>query len=84
MVGRVMATISKFSPQIFETYTLFYKKVVLGRPNCQETFSTQATNVKKLLGFFFHFQYHNFEDTVINFDKDMFRKESFCGTNSYG
>ena len=34
-------------------------------------------------GFFFHFQYHNFEDTVANFDKDMFRKASFCGTNSY-
>ena len=33
--------------------------------------------------YFFHFQYHNFENTVTNFDKDMFRKESFCGTNSY-
>ena len=26
--------------------------------------------------YFFHFQYHNFEDTVTNFNKDMFRKES--------
>ena len=33
--------------------------------------------------FFLHFEYHNVEDTVTNFDKDMFRKESFCGTNSY-
>ena len=32
--------------------------------------------------FFFHFHYHNFEDTVTNFDKDMFRKESLCGTYS--
>ena len=31
----------------------------------------------------FSFSYHNFKDTVINFDKDMFRKESFCGTNFY-
>ena len=31
----------------------------------------------------FHFQYEHFEGTVTNFDKDMFRKESFCGTNSY-
>ena len=31
---------------------------------------------------FCHFQYHNFDDTVTNFDEDMFRKESFCGTNS--
>ena len=29
------------------------------------------------------FSYHSFEDTVTNFDKDMFRKKSFCGTNSY-
>ena len=42
----------------------------------------QATKVKKLLAFFFHFQYDNLEDTMINFDKDMFRKEYFCGTNS--
>ena len=27
--------------------------------------------------FFFHFQYHNFEDTVTYFDKDMFRKAYF-------
>ena len=33
--------------------------------------------------FFFHFQYHNFEDTVTYGDKDMFREASFCGTNSY-
>ena len=26
---------------------------------------------------------HNFEGTVTNFDKDMFRNESFCGTNAY-
>ena len=58
------------------------KKLVLGRPNRGETFSTQATEVKKLG--MFSFSYHNFEDTVTNFDKDMFRKESFCGTNSYG
>ena len=51
-------------------------------PNCQETFSTQATKVKKLL-FLFHLQYPNFENRVTNFDKDRFRKESFCGTNSY-
>ena len=43
---------------------------------------SQATKFKKLL-VFFYFQYHKFEYTVPNFDKDMFRKESFCGTNSY-
>ena len=32
---------------------------------------------------FFHFQYHNFEDTVTNFGKDTFSKESFFGINSY-
>ena len=36
------------------------------------------------LKFLLSFSYYNFEDTVTNFDKDMFRKESFCGTNSYG
>ena len=90
--GQITVMISKFSPQIFETYfkyTLFfhkrliYKKLILGWPNCLETFSTQATKVKKLLDFFFHFQYHNFEDKVTNFDKVMFRKESFHGTNSH-
>ena len=69
------------------TYTLFCKKLVcnkleLGRPNLWETFSTQATEVKKLI-FFFSFSNHNFEDTVTNFDKEMFRKKSFCDTNSY-
>ena len=34
----------------------------------------------KILQYFFLFSYHNFEDTVANFDN---RKESFCGTNSY-
>ena len=48
------------------TYTLFCKKLIckkleLGRPNLQETFGTQATEIKKL---FFSFSYHNFEDTV--------------------
>ena len=33
--------------------------------------------------YFFSFSYHNFEETATNFGKDMFRKESFCGTNSY-
>ena len=42
-------------------------------------FSTQATEVKKLI-IFSSFFYHNFEDTVT---KDMLRKESFCGTNPY-
>ena len=32
---------------------------------------------------FSQFSYHNFEDVITNIDKDMFRKESFCGTNSY-
>ena len=36
----------------------------------------------KNLQFFFSFSYHNFEDTMTNFDEDVFRKESFCGTNS--
>ena len=27
--------------------------------------------------------YYNYENTVNNFDKDMFRKGSFCGTNRY-
>ena len=53
-----------------------------GQIAIKETFSTEATKVKKLL-LFFHFQYPNFEGTVTNFDKDMFRKESFCCTNSY-
>ena len=35
----------------------------------------------KILIIFSH-SYHNFKDTATNFDKDMFRKESFCGTNS--
>ena len=61
---------------------LDYKRLVLGWPNCEKTFSTQATKVKKHLSFF-HFQHHNFEDTVTYFDKGMSRKESFCGTNSY-
>ena len=41
-----------------------------------ETFSTQATKVKKLITIF-PFSYHNFEDTVTNFDKDMFKKQFF-------
>ena len=59
-----------------------YKKPVLGQPNRQETFSTQATEVKKLM-IIFSSSCHNFEDAVTKFDKDMFRKASFCGTNSY-
>ena len=58
---------------------LIYKKLVLGRPNRKETFSTQATEVYINLHSF-SFSYHNFEDEVTNFDKDMFKKESFCGT----
>ena len=68
-------------------YTLFYKellfkKLVLGQPNDKETFSIQATEVRNLQ-FFLSFSYHNFKDTVTNFDKDMFKKESFLGTSSY-
>ena len=33
--------------------------------------------------YFFYHSYHNFDDTVIYFDKDMFIKECFCGTNYY-
>ena len=32
--------------------------------------------------FFLSFSYHNTENTVTNFDKDMFKNESFGGTNS--
>ena len=53
---------------------------VLGRPYHQETFSTEAMEARKLM---ISLSYHNFEDTVTNFDKDMFRKESLCGTNFY-
>ena len=55
-------------PKLFLEYTLFSykklicKKLVLGRPNRYETFSTQATEVKKLIIFLFSF--NNFEDTV--------------------
>ena len=31
--------------------------------------------------FFLSFCYYNFENTVTYFDKDMFKKESFRGTN---
>ena len=58
-------------------YTLFYKKLVQGQPNGQETFCTHATKVeKKVIIFLFSFSYHNFGDTVANFEKDMFRKAS--------
>ena len=33
--------------------------------------------------FFLSFPCYNFEDTVTYFDKDMFKKESFRGTNYY-
>ena len=32
---------------------------------------------------FLSFSYYNLEETVTDFDKDMFKKESFSGTNSY-
>ena len=35
------------------------------------------------LEFFLSFSYCNFGDTFINYDGDMFRKESFGGTKSY-
>ena len=69
------------STHFFSYKKLIYKKLILGRPNRYETFSTQATEVKKLI--IFLFSYNNFEDTVTSFDKDNFRKEYFCGTNSY-
>ena len=47
-----------------------------------ETFSTQATEVKKLI-IPPLFSYHNVGDTVTNFDKDMFEKEFSCGVNCY-
>ena len=60
------------------TYTLFLWETHLyetwtGTAKSLRTFSTQAAEVK----FFFLFSYHNFEDTVTNFDKEMFRKEYY-------
>ena len=43
---------------------------------------TQATEVKKLIIFFFIF-YHNFEDTVTNFHKDLLRKETLKWNNNH-
>ena len=53
---------------------LIHKKLVPGQPNGQETFSTQVMEVKKLKKKFFAFLLQ-FEDTVTNFEKDMFRRE---------
>ena len=39
--------------------------------------------LRETCNFFFHFQYHNFEETVTIFDKDMLSKETYCDTNSY-
>ena len=60
----------------FSKNRLFSKKLVLGQPNGWETFSTQATEVKKLILFFLSYSYYNFEETVTNFEKDMFGKVS--------
>ena len=76
-----MKLLTKLSTLFFNK-KLIHKKPVLVRPNRQETFSPQATEVNNLI-LFFSFCYHNFEDTVTNFDQDMFRKESFCDTNSW-
>ena len=47
--------------RIKREYTHFFcKKLVLERPNREETFSTQATDVKKLI-IFFSFSYHTFD-----------------------
>ena len=51
------------------------RKLVLEQPNALEVFSTRAMAVKKLV-ILLSFSYHNFEDTLINCEKDMFRKES--------
>ena len=48
---------------------LLHKKLVLGHPNHQEMFITQAEKVKKLFSFF-GFLINEFEDTVTNFEKD--------------
>ena len=40
-----------------------------------------TTEGEKLV-LFLSFSYYNFEDTVTNFDKDIFREESFRGKNS--
>ena len=55
---------------------LLYEKLVLGQPNGLETFSTQATGVKKLFRFSFVFlsQFCRCSNQVKK--KDMFRKES--------
>ena len=61
---------------------LIYEKLVLGRPNWQETFSTQTTEVKKLI-IFFSFSNHNFEDKVTNFDKRYAQKRIFLWYRSH-
>ena len=60
---------------------LIYKKLVVGWPTLLAK-KLSVLKSQRLINFFFSFSYHNFEDTVTNFDKDMFRKEYFCGTNS--
>ena len=54
---------------------LLYKKLVLGQPNGQETFSDQATEVRNL-HLCLSSSYYTFEETVTNFEKEMFRNES--------
>ena len=58
-----------------------YKKLILGQPNGQETFSTHATKIKRNL--FLSFFCYDFEDTITNFNKNIFIKASFHGANSY-
>ena len=64
-----------FSTNQTEPVTSIYKKLVWDSQIAKKFSGTQATEVKKLIIFFFIFN-HNFEDTVTNFHKDMLRKET--------
>ena len=61
---------------------LVYKNLFTGTAKPLRNFWYSSHRVKKLT-IFFSFSYPNFEDTVTNFDKDMFRTESLCSMNSY-
>ena len=74
-----------YAADSYSLYTLFCykqllcKKLVLGQPNRLETFSTQATEVKKLKIFSFVFLI-----TILRVQQLSVKKTCiFCGTNSY-
>ena len=68
------------------TYTLFVvRNSFIRNLHCDSQMAKKLSVLKpwRLRNLFLSLAYHNFEDKVTYFDKDMFRKESFRGTNSY-